>query len=79
MDVGNLNVSDRKGNNKPKKSVCNAVVSQFSIETYFIWFSTLIFITELIVGECSSDKFYDITSTLLSLFTFLCANCEILI
>lgn len=33
-----------------KAPVCNATISQFAIETYFIWFSALIFITELIIG-----------------------------
>lgn len=80
MDVGNLNATDHRNNkNKPKMSVCNAAISQFSIETYFIWFSTLIFITEVIVGECFSCKFCDITSTRLSLFTFLCTHCETII
>lgn len=40
------NSSDRI---KSKKPVCNANISQFAIETYFIWFSALIFITELTV------------------------------
>lgn len=51
MDVGNLNGPDRNAKKKLKKSVCNANISQFSIETYFVWFSIIIFITELIVGK----------------------------
>lgn len=41
--------SNSSGRTKTKKPVCNANISQFAIETYFIWFSALIFVTELTV------------------------------
>lgn len=47
-----LNRQQNTHTKPPKKvPVCNANISQFAIETYFIWFSALIFITELIVGK----------------------------
>lgn len=50
MDVKDLNVRDRGPNKKFKKSISNGRITHFSIETYFIWFSLLIYATELIVG-----------------------------
>lgn len=34
----------------------NTKIKHFSIETYFIWFSALIFVTELIVGKLIINK-----------------------
>lgn len=47
--TANISANSNSGKIKTKKPVCNANISQFLIETYFIWFSALIFITELTV------------------------------
>lgn len=50
MDVRDLNERNHV-KKKLNNHMCNTKISQFSIETYFIWFSALIFATEFVVGQ----------------------------
>lgn len=76
MDVRNLNENDRPTGNKFVN--CSSFINhstQFSIETYFVWFSALIFLTEVLIGECLSEvnlNFKILTSKNFFCFRFFC-------
>lgn len=58
MDVGNLNECDSNAKQKLKKAIRKANISKFSIESCFLWFSAVIFVTELIIGNYLQLNFH---------------------